>query len=371
MKVLIVGCGITGSALGILLARAGAEVDIVELEPKWSTLGSGITLQGNALRVLRELGVWEQVAAAGYAFDSLGIRAPDGTLLFEGQDHRTGGHDLPATLGMDRPDLQAVLLAELRRAGARISLGRTVQALEDTGAGVDAVFDDGTADFYDLVASADGIRSRVRTMLGIADTPQPAGMGIWRVHARRPGSVTRTDLAYGGPCHIAGYCPTGADTLYAYLVEDARPFEDVRAEDKAAVMRELAAPYGGAWKEIAEDITDPDRINYTWFESLLVARPWYRANTVLLGDAAHACPPTVAQGAAMCLEDAWVLSQLLIERGGAGPDVLEAFMERRFERVRTVVDSSLQITRWQLEGARDADVPGLMGHVAALVTELP
>ena len=47
-------------------------------------------------------------------------------------------------------------------------------------------------------------------------------MGIWRVFAPRPASVTRTDLVYGGPCYIAGYCPTGEDSLYAYLVETPR-----------------------------------------------------------------------------------------------------------------------------------------------------
>ena len=44
-------------------------------------------------------------------------------------------------------------------------------------------------------------------------------MGIWRAFGPRPASVTRTDLYYGGPCYIAGYCPTGEDSLYAYIVE--------------------------------------------------------------------------------------------------------------------------------------------------------
>ncbi len=62
-------------------------------------------MQGNALRVLRDLGVWERVEAAGFAFDVLGLRAPDGALIAEIPDARTGGPDLPATLGMNRPEL--------------------------------------------------------------------------------------------------------------------------------------------------------------------------------------------------------------------------------------------------------------------------
>ena len=51
-------------------------VDLIEVKPEPAALGSGITLQGNALRVLQQLGVWDDVSAAGYAFDSLGLRAP-------------------------------------------------------------------------------------------------------------------------------------------------------------------------------------------------------------------------------------------------------------------------------------------------------
>ena len=47
-------------------------------------------------------------------------------------------------------------------------------------------------------------------------------MGIWRAFGPRPASVTRTDLYYGGPSYIAGYCPTGENSLYAYIVEAAQ-----------------------------------------------------------------------------------------------------------------------------------------------------
>src|SRR5947209_11043150 len=109
---LVVGGGAAGAATAILLAEAGVAVDLVEIKPEPTAVGSGITLQGNALRVLRQLGVWEHVRAAGYAFDSLGLRAPDpaGTLIAEIPDVRTGGDDLPATLGMPRPELARILL---------------------------------------------------------------------------------------------------------------------------------------------------------------------------------------------------------------------------------------------------------------------
>ncbi|GAA3617517.1 FAD-dependent oxidoreductase [Nonomuraea rosea] len=368
-NVLIVGAGTAGSALAILLARGGVAVDVAEIEPGLTTLGSGITLQGNALRVLRDLGVWDRVSAAGFAFGSLGLRAPDGSLVAELPDVRTGGPDLPAALGMNRPELAAILTAAVRAAGARIMPGTTVDTLDDTGPSVRVRLSDGATATYDLVVGADGIRSSIRGLLGIDAAPEPTGMGIWRLHTRRPKRVERTDLVYGGPCFIAGYCPTGDDTMYAYLVEKARPREV--AADKAGIMRALSEGYGGVWDEIRADITDQDRINYTWFESLLVDRPWHRGRTVLIGDAAHACPPTLAQGAAQCLEDATVLAELLLAADQLGEELFDAFMDRRHERVRAVVEASVHLARWQLEPEPDADVPGLMGRIAAMVSERP
>ena len=100
-RVGIVGAGAAGLTAAILLAGSGIEVEVLEKSAEPQTLGSGITLQGNALRILRDLGVWEQVQGKGYAFSTLGLRAPDpaGTVVAVLEDIRTGGDDLPATLG--------------------------------------------------------------------------------------------------------------------------------------------------------------------------------------------------------------------------------------------------------------------------------
>ncbi|GGQ53492.1 FAD-dependent oxidoreductase [Streptomyces asoensis] len=370
--VLVIGGGAAGSAATILLRRAGIDVDLVEARHDWNaTAGSGITLQGNALRVLRELGVWEQVRASGHGFDSVGITAPDGTVLHVAHDVRTGGDDLPATVGMQRPVLQRILVDAVRAGGARVRLGTRPSSFDQDGDGVDVRFTDGTEGRYDLVIAADGVGSATRAALGIAARPEPTGMAIWRVAAPRPDGLTRTDLAYGGPAYIAGYCPTGENTIYAYVVEANRDRASIPAADFADEMRRLTCAYGGFWPEITSHITDPAAVNYTWFDRMLVEGSWHRGRVVLAGDAAHCCPPTLAQGAALSLEDSWVLAGLL-----AGADVwddalLQAYYERRIARVRPVVEASVQIGRWQLEGARDADVPGLMGRVMTGLRELP
>jgi 2-polyprenyl-6-methoxyphenol hydroxylase-like FAD-dependent oxidoreductase len=368
--VLVAGAGLAGTAAAIVLAAAGVEVDVIDIKPEISAVGSGITMQGNGLRELRKLGVLDAVLAAGYPFSSLGMRAPDpaGTLLAEFPDGRTGGPDLPGTVGLPRPALARILTDRAVAAGAKLRFGIAAHSLAQDESGVDVAFSDGSTGRYDLVVGADGIRSATRRMIGIDVEPQSTGMGIFRAFGPRPTSVTRTDLYYGGPAYIAGYCPTSPDTLYAYLVEDAQDRAALSPEQRLDAMRALAAAYHGPWDEIRATLTDPAAVNYTLFEAMVVPAPWNRGRVVLIGDAAHACPPTLAQGGAQALEDAAVLTELLLTSAAVDDALWAAFTARRFDRARTVVEASVQLGQWQLDRVQ-GDLPGLMGTITALVSQ--
>ena len=194
-------------------------------------------------------------------------------------------------------------------------------------------------------------------------------MGIWRVFAPRPASVTRTDLIYGGPCYIAGYCPTGEDTLYAYLVEDA---QDRSEPDARGVARGDARTLRGLPRPVGRDPRAADRPRARQLHLVREPRrstaPWNRGRVVLIGDAAHTCPPTLAQGAAQALEDAAVLAELLLTHDHLDDACGRAFTDRRYDRAKTVVEASLQLGQWLLDGVQ-GDVPGLMARVAHLVAE--
>jgi 2-polyprenyl-6-methoxyphenol hydroxylase-like FAD-dependent oxidoreductase len=89
---------------------------------------------------------------------------------------------------------------------------------------------------------------------------------------------------------------------------------------------------------------------------------------VLIGDAAHTCPPTIAQGGAMALEDAAVLAELLTSRETLDQELWDAFTARRYGRAKTVVDASNQLAQWQLDHVQ-GDIPSLMRSIAMLTSQ--
>ncbi|WP_336630549.1 MULTISPECIES: FAD-dependent monooxygenase [unclassified Microbacterium] len=365
-KVAVVGSGAAGLASAIQLAKAGVAVDVFEAKPALSALGSGITLQGNALRAFGELGIWPQVEEQGYFFEGLNLRAPGpgAPIVAQLPDVQTGGPDYPACGGMYRPDLAAIMVARAEEAGATVRFGARVTGLVPSADAVELVVDGASAGDYDLVIGADGLNSTVRDLIGIATKPEPFGMGIWRAFVARPAEVTTSELYYGGPVYIAGYTPTGEDTMYAFLVEDAQDRVGIADDEATRIMIEQSMAYHGPWESIRESLAQGAQVNYTWFTRHIVAEPWNRGRVVIIGDAAHSCPPTIAQGAAQALEDALVLTELLVSSDAIDEAMWDAFHARRVPRATAVVEASAQLGRWQLEHDRDADAGGLIFGIA-------
>jgi len=370
-KVAVAGCGAASMAVAIPLAQAGVEVDVFELKSEISALGSGITLQGNALRELAKLGVWDEARAEGYPFDGLTLRAPgpEAAVVAELPEVATGGPDFPAGMGMYRPDLARILAARAEEVGVRIRFGAKVTGVTETDAGVRVDVGGASVGEYDLLVGADGLHSTVRELIGIDTKPEPTGMGIWRAFVPRPAEVTQSQLYYGGPAYIAGYTPTGDDTMYAFFVEDAQDRFDIDEAGGAEIMRELCRAYGGPWNEVRESLDETRRINYTWFTSHIIEGAWNRGRTVVIGDAAHSCPPTIAQGAAQAFEDGTVLAELLLKADAVDQELWDAFHARRVARAAAVVEASVQLGAWQLEHNREADGPGLIFGIAHRMAE--
>jgi 2-polyprenyl-6-methoxyphenol hydroxylase-like FAD-dependent oxidoreductase len=267
-------------------------------------------------------------------------------------------------MGMPRADLARILFEHARRAGVNVSFGAAVDDVRQTDAAVEVLVGGQVVGTYDLVVGADGIHSTIRDLIGITTGPRPNGMGIWRTFVSRPPDVERTELYYGGPVYIAGYTPTGPDTMYAFLVERAQDRSQVTDDEATRIMIDESRAYGGPWEAVRADLARGAHAHYTWFTQHVVEAPWNRGRVVIIGDAAHSCPPTIAQGAAQGLEDALVLSELLTTRPVVDDALWDEFHARRLPRARAVVEASAQLAQWQIDGVADADAGGLIFGIA-------
>lgn len=361
-RVLVVGAGISGSVLSLALAQRGVEVVLVEIRTERCGVGHGITLQGNALKAFHSVGVYEEIAAKGFAFSMLRLFTAAGDEFAVIPAPPMGGPDLPPTMGALRSHVADVLARHVDAAGVDVRLGTTVTALDDHGDAVTATLSDGSTETVDLVVGADGIHSKVRAMIGIDTEPRTVGMGIWRVVAKRPAAMDASGVYYGGPKYKAGYTPISEDLCYAFLLEETLDRAFVGEHPNGAVLKEHGRGYGGVWGEVRDSIPDDAVVNYQYIESVLVDDPWYRGRSIIIGDAAHACPPLIAQGAAMCAEDAVVLAEMLT-CGEEIADVLPKYLARRYPRVRLVLDNSLQLADWEIHPDTPGADPGrLMGE---------
>lgn len=371
---LIVGGGIGGLTAAIALRRQGIDVDLIEIEPQMTVYGVGIIQPNNTLRALDQIGIAKACVDAGAAYPGWRIFDEVGNLLMEAPSGNEAAAAYPPNNGITRPLLHQILTDAAERAGAAIRFGVSIEDFSDDGQGVDVRFVDGSTGRYDLVVACDGLYSQMRRRLfGDEHEPRFTGQGVWRYNLPRP-----ADLEWGalfeGPDSKVGFVPLSPTLMYMLIVtcEPGNPrFEHATLADE---MRKRLSAYGGIVAELAPLITDPNEVVYRPMSTMMLPDPWYKGRIVVIGDAAHGTTPHLAQGAAMAIEDAVLLGELM-GRDAPLPGLLREFMDRRFERSKFVVDSSNQIGAWEMEawsGIQNPDAhPGELLHSATLALMKP
>lgn len=360
MRILIVGGGIAGLTLAIGLGRRGVIADIVEIQPRWNVLGVGISLTGPTLRALRSIGLIDACVQAAFGFARIVICDRNGAALDAMDVPKMNGPDYPAMVAIGRRALHDALLETAGKTGASVRLGVTVESLTQSPDGVEIAFSDGTRGRYDLVVGADGFHSKLRAAL-FPDAPKAmfTGLAVWRASMPRPPEIDCMHMFYG-PRNKAGLNPVSATEMFLFLVQSITDTRRPAPEEQLHILRDELADYGGIVAQVREGIVDPRRIDYRPMDALLLPPPWHRGRVVLIGDAVHTTTPHLATGAGIAIEDAVVLAEMLTG-GGAVPDVLALFAERRFPRARLVVETSITLGEWE----KDPSIPPA-DHVALM-----
>jgi 2-polyprenyl-6-methoxyphenol hydroxylase-like FAD-dependent oxidoreductase len=328
-------------AAAVLLARAGAEVTLLDRAAQIRAVGAGILLQPNGLAVLRGLGLDEPLHRAGRRVAAVTVRAPDGEPITElavpdfgaGLDHH---------LAVRRSALHAALLDAVR-AEPRVTCrpGVEVVAADRWGSVRTGGPAAGERLVADLVVGADGVRSAVRDRVAFGARVRRSG----DVYVR--GLVPMADPGRPGetwtPLGIVGGAPVDAGTRYFYASATAPA---VRAAVAARDLDALRTAWRGGLPDagrLLDAVGSFDELLVNDVVRVRCAR-WHDGRRVLLGDAAHAMAPTAGQGANSALVDAAVLVAEL-SAAETVPAGLARYTARRRPPVHAVQTRADRLTR--------------------------
>lgn len=344
-KLLIVGGGIGGLGAALAAGRRGFDVTVLERAPEFAEIGAGLQLAPNATRILRRLGVLDQVVAAGVLPRRLVLGdALDGTELTHlelgGFPDRYGG---PYVV-MHRSDLLDSLVAACRAQGAALETSKRVTGTETTVDGVVVRCDDGSSYQGIAAVAADGLNSVIRPALS-DDQPVESGFVAYRgavpiEQATRTAGLTDVVAWIGPGLHFVQYPLRGGRMYNQVAVFRSRRYEAGHSDWGGP--DELDEAFSGTCRHIRDAMPALWRHAHWAMHDREPLGNWITGRTVLLGDAAHPMLQYLAQGACQAIEDAATLAGALHQHA-AGSDnpasvdkALRAYQEQRIPRTTRV-----------------------------------
>ncbi|GAA3741447.1 FAD-dependent monooxygenase [Salinactinospora qingdaonensis] len=336
----VIGGGVGGLAAGAALYQRGWAVTVCERAPALDPVGAGLAVAPNGLRALDALGVGDSVRERSAVQGVAGLRRQDGRWLLRttvGYMRRRLGDELVVLL---RSELIAAL-ASCLPAGA-LHTATTVTSVDPGDTRRPARVGTGSGELTaDLVVAADGLRSSVRPELFL-EHPGPvyAGFTSWRFVVDRPSP----DMAYGeswGKGGVVGMLPLAGDRVYCYATANV-PAGQKAVDERAELLRRF-----GDWHAPIPDLieaAEPEGVLRTDAWHIDTPLPAYgKGRVALLGDAAHAMTPNLAQGACQAIEDAVVLAHHVDESVAYVPNALRSYTDARLPRTTRMVQRSAQL----------------------------
>jgi FAD-dependent urate hydroxylase len=331
LRILVVGAGIAGLGAARALRQRGFAPDVVERKSAWAQSGTGIYLPGNTARALRALGLESAVIERAALIPHQRICDHRGNLLTD-IDVATMWRDVGPCVALHRADLHEVLA--FHGDPVPVRLGVSPRTFRQHNGIVAVEFDDGSTSGYDLVVGADGIHSQVRQLVVGAGVVRPVGQLAWRFVTKCPPAVTTWTVLFGRRASFLAV-PIGGGKVYCYSDALTNSAPGQEADDVTGQLARLLAGFTGPVPVIL-DALGPNGAAYVAPIEEVILDEWSRGSVLLIGDAAHATSPNMAQGAAMALEDGLVLAECLAAAGGV-PEALVRFQARRRPRTQWVL----------------------------------
>ncbi|GKZ73824.1 hypothetical protein AnigIFM60653_005476 [Aspergillus niger] len=359
-KVVVAGGGVAGLSLALMLEKHGIDFLLLEAYPDVvAAVGAGIALAPNGLRLIEQLGCYEDLQKCSAGADQVHFRKPDGEILW-GMDEGLAEACIEkhgyTYAWMDRKSLLEVLYNNIANK-SKILPGKRVASVTHTDEGVDVVTTDGSTYSADIIVGTDGTHSKLRQEmaryakdLGLSkdyaeeDKVAAAYSCIFGMSDPVPGFPSRSleFVTNEGFSYVLGAGP--ADRVYWFLMKKMKQtyygadIPRFTEEDKQRTLQEH-------WNDqVTPDVRLSDLCErqlstiYTPMPEF-VYKKWHLGRIITIGDACHKVLPITAQGGNQALESAAAvvngLMTALSQASGSGP-LSQAEIQSMFERVQDI-----------------------------------
>ncbi|KAL4799545.1 hypothetical protein BDV19DRAFT_400778 [Aspergillus venezuelensis] len=366
----IIGAGLSGLTLALALHQQGIPCTLYEMRSAPLDIGGAVMLSPNALRILDSLGVYARIKSKGYNFENLYFRTKDNK---PADSYEFGGEQKYgyAALRIYRNVLITELSAMVADAGIEIKYHKKfTRVTEETASSVTCEFSDGTTATSTVLVGADGIHSKVRKYMypslepmftksmGVSAAVPTMQLQLETVHPEGYNLPVTIMNKTHGAFVMALQQPDGRETFIGRqkrAPELDRAGWDALLNDKkwcVDYLREGISSFPAIAQNAVSTI-NTDTINIWPFYVVPKLDQWASEfqRVVMLGDAAHAIPPTAGQGINQAFEDVLTFAVVLGRCGGDNLDLargLRVWQRGRQKRIDRVLELNAQIDKRRL-----------------------
>lgn len=339
LKIGIIGGGIGGVATAAALSQRGIDYHLFERAAEFGEIGAGIQMTPNAVKVIKALGARNALEKVGFLPEALVGRNWD---TAEETFRIPLKNDCPRLYGAEffhvhRADLHHLLADRVDR--NKVTFSTRCTGVSQNANKAMAHFEDGSTFEADLIIGADGVRSVVRHELFGDDDPEFTGHMCYRavVPFNSPPDFVAPEASFwlGPNSHIVTYYVNGGKAVNIVAVHEAGKWVE-ESWNALSTQEELLADFKGWHTNITQLFNHVTEV-YRW--GLFDRDPmqtWSKGRITLLGDAAHPMLPFLSQGAAMAIEDAYVLAKAIDALPDNLDSALEQYQEERLPRTARV-----------------------------------
>ena len=338
-QIVVVGAGIAGLTTALCLNHFGIKSCVYERSNEVTTAGAGIQLSPNANRVFSHIGLFDEISALSRRCKGVRVfdyKSNSQLALFDYMKFKRDA----AFLLCHRSDLVSILYAACIILKIPIHLKNKLEKKKKW----EVIFSDVNVYSPDIIVGAVGLHSNVRKAVIDEETPIFTHQIAWRSIV--PNSINQDDFAHvtlAPKRHLVSYPINDGSQLNLVLIKEQNEWQPDgwKHPEDPKVVKESFKDFSGEASKIIASIESV----YKWgLFRYPVKKKWYNDRVILVGDAAHPTLPFLAQGAAMAIEDSFVIASK-ISKFPKLSFAFNEFQRERLPRVQRIISASAKNAR--------------------------